>query len=167
MLLINRYKSYEKHQEKLQLFKQFLIVAACLLDIPFRHTFCNDHLVLTFCLDFLLVLALPVFFCKRVVEALVVTIILCVNLLVRGYLYFDAKVTVIDLVGHILLLLAFRAITLQETSSLLVVSRDREKDITVKNNEFQSILNTFPEGVFMASYKEAPKVEETPLPQGM
>ena len=40
------------------------------------------------------------------------------------------------------------------------MNKDRQKDITVKNDEFQSILNTFPEGVFMASYKDVPNEEE-------
>ena len=160
ILSINRYKSYDKHQEKLSLFKQFLIIAAFLLDIPFRHTFCNDHLILTICLDFVFIWTLPLFFCRRVVEGLVVSAILIANLLARGYLYFGQKIVIIDLVGHIVLLLALSIITIQVASSFILVSKDFEKDITVKNDEFQSILNTFPEGVFMASYKDAPTQEE-------
>ena len=39
----------------------------------------------------------------------------------------------------------------------------------MKTNEFQNILNSFPEGVFMASYKNAQnEVDQSDyLPQGM
>ena len=88
------------------------------------------------------------------------SIALFTNLLIRGYLYFDQKVGVLDLVGNILIIVAIRIVSSLEMSEFLIVNKDRQKDITVKNDEFQSILNTFPEGVFMASYKDVPNEEE-------
>ena len=160
MIVINNYKSYDMHVDKLSYVKQFLLTAAFVLDIPFKHTFCNDHIILTFCIDSALILALPTYFCQRLIEAYLISLVLLANLTIRGYLYFDQKIGIIDLVGNILMIMVIRVITLQETSEILIVSKDRQKDITVKNNEFQSILNTFPEGVFMASYKDVPNEEE-------
>ena len=160
VIVINNYKSYDQHVEKLSFTKQLLLVVSFVFDIPFKHTFCNDHIFLTFCVDFMLSFHVPTFFSRRVVEALVLSIALFTNLLIRGYLYFDQKVGVLDLVGNILIIVAIRIVSTLETSEFLVVNKDRQKDITVKNDEFQSILNTFPEGVFMASYKDVPNEEE-------
>ena len=83
MIVINNYKSYDMHVDKLSYVKQFLLTAAFVLDIPFKHTFCNDHIILTFCIDSALILALPTYFSQRLIEAYLISLVLLANLMIK------------------------------------------------------------------------------------
>ena len=152
-----------RYVEAMQILKEVLITVGCLLDIPFWHTFGSGHIILTLCLNMIILTSLPFHCCLKVLNAAAMYLVLFPNILVRSYLYFGLEVSVSDLVANIIILCLFVVFIVHDVALFLTDIEARQNEYAEKNQEFSSILNNFPEGVLMTSYNDESDEED----QGM
>ena len=166
-LMFIQNSTFRSHAGKFQVWKEVIVTLACLIDVPLWRTFTTEHMVLSICFDFILTFIVPFVVCKHVLDATIVTTILFGNATIRGLLMLGLKGGMIDLTSLVIvpyMLIVF--IIYQEIHHYLRTSQLFNTEMTVKNQELQTILNTFPEGVFLANYKEVVQ-EQQAFPQGV
>ena len=74
---------------------------------------------------------------------------------VHSITYFDYKIQVLDFAWQILIFVVIKYLFCHKNNCLLSLKTKNETIANDKISEYQTILNTFPEGFFMASFKNS------------
>ena len=161
MLVINTRKTLSQKHE---LSKKILIILAFALDVPVFHSFSNQHVLFTLAFQALYTFAIVNFFCWKTIEAIIIYLLMALILIVQTSLYFDYEFQILDFIAQVIFFLAFKLIVVQQNYRLIILKTESERKANDKISEYQKILNTFPEGFFMASYRHSIDTETSVLP---
>ena len=162
LAVINQIQTSDKYGDFLYVTRMVLIVLAFYLDAPWRHTFCHFHITMTTGILMFYALFVPVCFCWRRFETCVLSFVMTAYVLIYSYFYFNKQDSIVQLISFSVLSVVLRIITLQ---NLTPDTKEQEKnEVPLENNqinddysEHEAILNTIPEGVFIACPLEDPQ----------